>query len=66
MEHDWDDVNFTIVPYKNTGSFIIVDMAAIWDLLDDHIVKTASICASPFIKFMEREITHWKQGLEKT
>ena len=57
MEHEWDDVMFTIVPYKDTGSFILVDMDDIWDLLDDHIVKTASICSSSFVKFMEKEIT---------
>ena len=66
MEHEWDDINLTVVPYKDTGSYILIEMEEIWDLLDDHIIKTASISASPFVKFMEKEITQWKNGLVKT
>jgi dynein heavy chain len=65
MEREWDEVNFSIIPYKSTGTFILTQMQPIWDLLDDHILKTQSITTSPFVKFMEKECKVWKNGLEK-
>ena len=63
MEREWDDVTFTLVSYKETGTFILVNNDPIWELLDEHIMKTISMFGSPFIKFMEKDMQTWKNGL---
>ena len=63
MEREWDDIEFTLVPYKDTGTFILVNNDPIWELLDEHIMKTVSMFGSPFIKFMEKDMLTWKNGL---
>jgi dynein heavy chain len=65
MEREWDEVKFTLLPYKDTGTYILTDLEPIWDLLDDHIIKTASIITSPFVAFIEKEIGIWQAGLVK-
>ena len=64
---DWDGVLFKLKPWKDTGTFILeggpVDEAQA--LLDDHIVKTQAMRASPFAKpFIER-IIPWEAKLTR-
>jgi dynein heavy chain len=63
MEREWNGMRFNLIAYKETGVYITVNNEAIWELLDDHIMKSISICGSPFIEFMEREMVIWKNGL---
>ena len=63
METEWDNINFTLTPFKDSGSYILIDNETIWDILDDHLMKTISMCASPYIKFMQRDMDVWRQGL---
>ncbi|CAG9321581.1 unnamed protein product [Blepharisma stoltei] len=61
MESDWDNVNLQIIPFK--GSYILVNNEGIWEMLDEQIMKTISMCSSPYIAFMEKEILVWKNNL---
>jgi dynein heavy chain len=65
MEREWDDIRFKVVAYKKTGTFIIVENEEIWELLDEHLMKCISMIGSPYIKFMEREMSHWHNTLLK-
>jgi dynein heavy chain len=65
MEREWDDVEFTLVSYKSSGTWVLADNEAIWELLSDHLLKTFSMSNSPFVKFMEREVSYWKNSLVK-
>ncbi|CAG9329916.1 unnamed protein product [Blepharisma stoltei] len=65
MEKEWDDMKFRLVPYKDTKIFIIENNQPIWDLIDDNLVKTISMCNSPYIEFMAKEMHAWKNGLVK-
>lgn len=56
MEKEWDNMKFNLVPYKETKIFIIENNMPTWDLIDDHLVKTISMCNSPYIEFMAREM----------
>lgn len=46
-----------MIEYKETGTFILGGTDEVQALLDDQIVKTQSMRASPFIKFIEAEST---------
>ena len=62
---DWDGVRFELAPWKATGTFILkggpVDEAQA--LLDDHIVKTQAMKASPFAKVFSERINPWEKKL---
>ncbi|KXZ48211.1 DHC-9 protein [Gonium pectorale] len=65
MIADWQGLTFELGPWKETGTFILkggpVDEAL--GLLDDHIVKSQAMSASPFAKpFMDR-LQPWERKL---
>ncbi|MEW5311652.1 MAG: hypothetical protein WDW38_003348 [Sanguina aurantia] len=65
MTGDWEGLCFELGPWKETGTFILkggpVDVAQ--GLLDDHIVKSQAMAASPFAKpFMDR-LGPWESKL---
>ena len=66
MENEWSPVNFEIMPYKETGTFILKASEDISQLLDDHIVMTQSMSFSPFKKPFEERISTWESKLRTT
>ena len=66
METEWNPVNFEILPYKETGTFILKASEDISQLLDDHIVMTQSMSFSPFKKPFEERISTWESKLRTT
>ncbi|KAK0056678.1 dynein heavy chain 1 axonemal-like isoform X1 [Biomphalaria pfeifferi] len=66
MEKEWEPVLFEIMPYKETGTYILRSSEETSQLLDDHIVMTQSMSFSPFKKPFEERISSWESKLRTT
>nr|XP_033782541.1 dynein heavy chain 1, axonemal isoform X1 [Geotrypetes seraphini]XP_033782544.1 dynein heavy chain 1, axonemal isoform X1 [Geotrypetes seraphini]XP_033782545.1 dynein heavy chain 1, axonemal isoform X1 [Geotrypetes seraphini]XP_033782546.1 dynein heavy chain 1, axonemal isoform X1 [Geotrypetes seraphini]XP_033782547.1 dynein heavy chain 1, axonemal isoform X1 [Geotrypetes seraphini] len=66
MENEWMSVMFNVLPYKETGTFILKSPDEASQLLDDHIVMTQSMSFSPYKKPFEQRISTWEGKLQMT
>ncbi|XP_060604387.1 dynein axonemal heavy chain 1-like isoform X2 [Ruditapes philippinarum] len=66
MEKEWDPVQFEIMAYKETGTYILRSSEDTSQLLDDHIVMTQSMSFSPYKKPFEERINNWENKLTTT
>ena len=64
MKEDWKDIEFGLVPYRETGVKILSSVDEVQVLLDDHIIKALTMLGSPFIKAMETEMREWSERLQ--
>ncbi|KAM6980842.1 dynein axonemal heavy chain 1 [Aplochiton taeniatus] len=66
MENEWASVLFDVLPYKETGTYILKSPDEASQLLDDHIVMTQSMSFSPYKKPFEERISTWESKLRMT
>lgn len=66
MLKEWSTAVFEVLPYKETGTFILKSPDEASQLLDDHIVMTQSMSFSPFKKPFEGRISTWESKLRIT
>jgi dynein heavy chain len=60
MQADWAALSFRIIDYKDTGTAVVGGADEVQALLDDHLVKTQAMRASPYIKALEQEACAWE------
>jgi dynein heavy chain len=65
MKDEWKHVKFELAEYRNSATHVLKGAEPIWDLLDEHIMKTMTIASSPYIKFLSNEVNFWKNTLIK-
>lgn len=63
MMNEWSDVELVVVPYRESGTFVVGAVDEIQQLLDDQIVKTQSMRGSPYIGPFELETKAWELKL---
>uniref|UniRef100_A0A8C0TTX9 Dynein axonemal heavy chain 3 n=1 Tax=Canis lupus familiaris TaxID=9615 RepID=A0A8C0TTX9_CANLF len=63
MKSDWVNMTFNFVKYRDTDTNILCAVDDIQLLLDDHVIKTQTMCGSPFIKPIEAECRKWEEKL---
>lgn len=61
MHSEWKEVAFQLEEYS--GSFKIVEIDEIQALLDEQIVLTQSMRASPYVKEVENDVIAWEKKL---
>ncbi|XP_036135820.1 dynein heavy chain 3, axonemal [Molossus molossus] len=63
MKLDWVNMTFNFAKYRDTDTSILCAVDDIQLLLDDHVIKTQTMCGSPFIKPIEAECRKWEEKL---
>jgi len=63
MKDEWRRVEFDLVEFRDSGTYLLHKPEPIWELLDEHILKTMVIASSPYVKFLQSEVNFWKQML---
>ncbi|GFR44543.1 hypothetical protein Agub_g5814 [Astrephomene gubernaculifera] len=66
MQADWAGVVFDTTPWRATGTTILRALDDVQMLLDDQIVKTQSMRASPYIGPFEDRVRLWEAKLGLT
>ncbi|XP_073981598.1 dynein axonemal heavy chain 7-like isoform X2 [Rhodnius prolixus] len=64
MVDEWAEIEFTVLPYRDSGTYVVSSVDEIQLLLDDHIVKTQTLKNSPYIKPFETTILAWEAKLQ--
>jgi dynein heavy chain len=65
MRDEWRHIKFDLNEFRDSGTYVLKGAEPIWDLLDEHIMKTMTIASSPYIKFLQYEVNTWKHNLIK-
>ena len=52
MKDEWRTIKFQLIPFKDSGTHLLHKPEPIWALLDEHILKTMVVAASPYVKFL--------------
>ncbi|PNH03664.1 Dynein heavy chain 7, axonemal [Tetrabaena socialis] len=64
MESEWNGLDFRVLPYKDTGAFVLGGTDDIQTVLDDQIVKIQAMNASPFVRPFKERATTWEMTLQ--
>ena len=63
MQAAWAELNFEVMPYRNTGTCVIKLSDEVSTILDDHIVLTQQFSFSPYKGPFEERIAQWERQL---
>ncbi|KAG7197921.1 hypothetical protein KM043_016158 [Ampulex compressa] len=66
MISEWETITMDVLPYKNTGTYIMKISDEVTMLLDDHILSVQQLAFSPFKAAFEEKIVEWDYKLKLT
>ncbi|KZC03876.1 Dynein heavy chain 1, axonemal [Dufourea novaeangliae] len=66
MMEEWESIVMEILPYKNTGTYIIKVPEETMMLLENHIISVQQLSFSPLKTVFEDEINEWEYKLKIT
>lgn len=64
MRNDWEGILFAVVPYKETGTYVVGGIDEIQALLDDQAVRVAAVRSSPFVGHVVTAAEKWADFIE--
>ncbi len=59
MHADWENINFELKKFKETGSYVITSFEMVENFLDQHLSETQTLLVNPFKKPYLEEIDNW-------
>ncbi|GKT35961.1 Dynein heavy chain, partial [Aduncisulcus paluster] len=65
MSVEWRPVEFDVVPYRESGTYILRATDDVLQLLDDHLVVVQDIRGSPYVKPFESRVRDFETRLLK-
>ncbi|XP_035211826.1 dynein heavy chain 7, axonemal-like [Stegodyphus dumicola] len=63
MIDEWSEIMFSVVPFRESGTYILSSVDEIQLLLDDHIVKTQAMIGTSSVKPIEAKAKSWESKL---
>ena len=63
MMKEWEEIDLQIIPYRDTGTFVLKGVDEIQAVLDEHITMTQAMQFSNFKKPFEERIEKWGKTL---
>ncbi|ESU37863.1 Dynein heavy chain [Giardia duodenalis] len=63
IQAEWADVEFDLLEYANTNTYVLRSLDDIIQKLDDNITLVQTMGFSPFKKYFEEQIASWERKL---
>lgn len=63
MLEEWDHIKFELIPYENTGIYIVKLSDEEIQMLNDHVMLVQKLSTSLFRKEFEEQLPQWEEDL---
>eukprot|EP00741_Cyanophora_paradoxa_P008927 tig00000142_g8641.t1 len=63
MTNEWRKMKFETIAYRETGLSVLRATEEVVQLLEDHLIKTQAMRASPYIKPFQDRVAKWEDQL---
>lgn len=64
MINEWEYVKLQLIPYKDTGTYIMNISDEEIQMLDEHLLITQQLSFSPFKGLFEEQLIKWEDDLK--
>ena len=63
LQREWESAELGVLPYRETGTYVLKVEDALSQQLDDHIVMLGAMAFSPHKKPFEERLVKWEATL---
>jgi dynein heavy chain len=64
MMEEWNNIKFELIPYQNTGTYIVKLSDEEKKMLDDHVLLIKKLFISKFREVFEEQLPEWEENLK--